>query len=368
MTSRLDQRLEQAGLLKPGHSSLSINPTSSHPSSSCSSSENILEEPGYARLAVLSAHNAGPTDILQKTGGSSPEQVFGEEDYANPVDALKTKKKNVSVPASGKLSPFSSSPPASPQFSNRVSRLSPETAGQVSPKISPKKLDPYQSVDDVRMMRQKQMKGKGFGEVQLREKDKRTRNPGGSKAEARMSQDLDHIQDDETSGYSRPFDALAAHRKRLPTAPEASISLHSLNTTAGQFGRGQRSSSAEKLQGNEPSARFLHQVSSSGENLDPEPEGNKRHRTKSVGSKKQVTENQKEDNKAGVSKEGSGEVSRYILKLEDKKEELSRSATGRTCSVGATMKTQTPVKITKLRSGKGRVAIIGARKRDTDNN
>jgi len=369
MASRLDQRLAQAGLLKPVSSAAPVNPPSSQPSSSCSSSDNILEEPGYAKLAVLPAHTPGPrlglADSSQKNNGSTPEPVF-EEDYANPADALKMTRRNKGGPA-GKLSPFPVSPPVSPQLPDKVSRLSPETVGQVSPKISPKKLDPYQSVDDVRMMREKQLKVKGSGDVQLREKDQWKRNTGGSKADVRVSRDLDHICDDDTSGYSRPFDALAAHRKRLPTAPEVSSSLHSLNTASVQFGQGQRSSSAEKLHGNEPSARFLHQVSSSGESQDPEPEG-KRQRTRSVGGKNQIVEkkNQKENNQTGVLTEDSSAVNRYILKIEDKKEESSRGATGRTCSVGS-LKAQTPVKITKLRNGKGRVAILG-RKKETDNN
>ncbi len=372
MASRLDQRLKQAGLLKPGRPVFTVD---SQPSSSCSSTENILEEPSYARLAVLNAYPTCPINPpVIKSESNIPEEVFGEEDYANPLDALRMNKKKDAPGSASKLSPYPQTPPGSPQPPESASRLSPEAALQVSPKTSPRRMDPYQSVDDIRMMREKQLKGKGkeLDGVKLRQKDKQTK---AGKAEARVSQDLDHLCDEETSGYSRPFDALAAHRKRLPTAPESSASSVSLNTT-NQFGRGQRSSSAEKLHMNEPSARFLHQVSSSD---DPVPAdatgqpaqasqnpvlGDKRVRAKSFGKEdrryKGITPTE------GVTENSAGGVNRYILKLEDKLGDLSRGDTGRTCSVGSALNSQTPVKITKLRNGRGRVAILGGKKKDAN--
>ena len=384
MTTRLDQRLEKAGLLKPIKPAKPAKPTfsidsSSHIYNTCSRSENVLgspREPGYARLVVLPTYPTCPIDEPVKSD-CSPEQEYVEEDYANPVDALRTNKKAVSAPPV-KLAPYSS-PPVSPQLPDSESRLSPDVSSQTSPKLSARP-DPYQSVEDIRMMREKQRKEKGKVEVKLREKEKCTKkNVGGgagggvgNTAEARVSRDLDYLCE-ETSGYSRPFDALAAHRIRVNTASEATTS--SVTLTTGPFGQGQRSNSAEKLHGNEPSARFLHQVAASDDPLpvssshivltqDSNPEG-KRQRARSFSKNQVADKGPRPDGQTGIMDNSTGAVKQYILKVEDKQGEkdLTRGATGRTCSVDSSLKPQTPAKITKLRNGRDRVAIFGGKKK-----
>lgn len=354
MTSKFDQRLEEAGLLKlPKHRHTSDD--SFLPPSSClsSSTEDLMadsKDPGYAKLVILSS--AGPVCPLPSEKESGEQ--WQEEDYANPVDALKS---NCQVDQAKFI--ISPSPPSSPPIPD-------------IPSSCP--LDAYQSVDEVRMMREKQLKEKEFDGVKLREKDKHSKK-GGSRAEASGSHDFSYFQYDDNPGYSKPFDALPEPRNRLPSAD----SKRSPPTTAGGGGGmlGLRVNSSEKVC-KEPSARFLHHVKSGplpgghfggSHSLFRTPNSSPNmstvgldHSPMSHGQGSIPDGSPKSGNQSSTTLNPSTHVNRYILKVGDKQAEskdlLSRGETGRTSSVDSALRSHTPAKITKLRNGKDRVAVI----------
>ena len=312
-----------------------LNPTSmknSPPSPSSSPFKNTSErtvksrDSGYSKLAILPSGPNNPLPIDKDV----PKEDGEIDDYASPVDAVKFN------PLINKFyldrAAYSPSPPSSP--------VTPD----VPPRKSSRSNSHYQSVDEIRRMR----------EMQLREKDKQRPN---------ISRHLGQFQYDENPGYSKPFDALPAGGTRLPPAD----SKKSPPALPGGDGRGL----IEKL-AKESCARILHQVeptltssgrfpSSSrpsqmlGTNSSPD--------IRTIGLELPPTNHEQNSIPESISKsEGTtvddplqeNEVNRFILKVEDRQaeRELTRAETGRTSSVDSTHKFYTP---TRLRNGLGHV-------------
>lgn len=375
MTRKFEQRLEEAGLLKlPERRQVSVNTTASPSSSPFGSTEDLANshDLGYAKLVVLPSGPVCPLPNEEKMSQCNNDDVEQEEEgYANPVDALKfnPRVKQMNKAKSG----HSPSPPSSPD---------------VPPKSPLNTMSHYQSVDEVRMMREKQLREKEMEEDKLREQDRRSKKNfgGGGGAEARVSRDLSYLQCDDNSGYSRPFDALSGHRTRLPTSDlKTSPPASGSGGGEGVIRHAHRSNSAEKL-AKEPSARFLHQVdlapssgglfpSTGSRTRSPDRAPNSSPDMRMVGlehpptsqEQRSVSANSyKSGNQTGISTnlENPGTlVSRYILKVGDRQTEkgLSRGETGRTSSVDSALKSHTPAKITKLRNGKGHVAVLSSK-------
>ena len=354
MSSRFDQRLKEAGLLdRSGEYGNSAAPFGS------TEDMTNVDDPGYALLTVL------PTGPIMGKGGSEGKKnldsVNTEEEsgYANPADALKSSPRLFNLQSSTPSPPMSPSPVIvepvvshSPSQSPSVLSQSPSTGRGSSP---------YESVNDIRKMREKQMKEKEATLVGV--------TPTGE------------------GDYSRPFDALNSYHQgsdassRKPLQPltwlrtnsngksgkEASArALHHVVSPSSSKGsldgvvdelplRGVRSASDLPLRG-------VRSASTSAANpkvaiKPPLPSRNGGSRspvdiTSPVGSK--------HGNLTSLDESGSsgGKVSRYILQVENK-DTPSRGETGRTRSIDSAL--YTPAKVTKLRNGREKVTLISGK-------
>ena len=346
---------------------------------------------GYSKLMLLSRHPAKRSD-------SNKVERVEDEDYANPVDALKSNRR-VSKLYQDKFV-HSPSPPSSPIAPDVPPRNS---LGPYQSVDAYQSVDTYQSVDEVRKMREMQLREmqlreKEMEEVKLKEKNKRYKRMLSTDGAAEASVNR-HFQYDDNPGYSRPFDALHGNStcllaSELKRSPPTTGGGEEKGDGGGKGGKGgkvvghtHRSNSSEKLS-KEPSARFLHHVetgfSSTGhfpnvgrlppiraQNSNPDmtttiraPNSSPDMRT--IGVDLQTLHDQnsvpnnssKSENQTCVNVEHPGtQVNRYILKVEDRiaeRENLSRGETGRTSSVDSAYKSYTP---TKLRNGRGHVTI-----------
>lgn len=360
LVSRFNQRSERL-LNLPKYRQTSAN--SSPSPSPFGSNEDFTancNDPSHSKLTVLSS---GPLRPFPTERLDSNEDK-GEEDYANPMDAIK------STPLGNKLFQdqfvHSPSPPGSP--------LPPEVPPRNSYGTnSHGTMSPYQTVHEVRKMREMQLRGKEMKEVKLRDKQPKKLLSKDGGAEACVNR---YFQYDDNPGYSKPFDALPGNSSRLPTSdlkksPPA-ISGRGDGGAGRGIGHGQRSNSSEKLC-KEPSARFLHHVESGSScgghfpsigQLPPIQSPNSNPDIRTIGLDHPLTLHTQSSFPNNSSKSGgqtcmsnsSTQVNRYILEVGDRQleGELSRAETGRTSSVDSAHKSYTP---TKLRNGRGRVAI-----------
>lgn len=347
MSSRFDKRLKEAGLLD-----LSGKPEESI--TQFSSTEDIvnMEDPGYALLTV---QPTGP--VMGKTNSSSSFEDDGG--YACPADALLAIN-----PHMINLYP-TPSPPTSPMVLEPAlqSRSPSAGRGSISPMVpalstrspSAGRGSPYESVNDIRRMREKQIKDQ-FGDVP---------------AVAGVSPTTGEAADDDQCGYSRPFDALKKYHLASDASSKKPLSpLPFLRTSSG---------------GKEASARALHHVvspSSSKGSLDGVSDLPPRSASTSVittpkiaikpplgnggsGGKRSpvdllspVVPKHGNQTLVDASSGGNGgsKVSRYILQVESSD---SRAEIGRTQSIDSAL--YTPAKVTKLRNGRDRVTLISGK-------
>ena len=318
MTTRFEQRLEQAGLMKQSVANISQSSTP------FSSTEDVAsDDTGYAKLRVVSA---GPRQNVNAKKFSEGGDSSG--DYANPADALKLNPHHVQFQLT--------TPPSSPRIVN-------------TPPLSNQTNDsPYQSVDEVRKMREKQIK----------EKDKKPpKTVISSTNDSNQPLTVNSFQDDDSSGYSMPFDALKKFHMASEGSSKAPQTWH-------------RTNSNDKIMINEPSARFLHQVGPSSfsgklpSEKDQKPDLPPRcastssklmlSSTRFGGVSPHTTDTSllsptgSESGNQVPLNEASTQVNRYILKVESKESEESEMR-GRTQSIDSAL--YTPAKVTKLRSG-----------------
>lgn len=234
MSSRFDRRLEEAGLLKTSQelaADISVSPTPS------SSLEDIVvmksEDPGYAKLSIFPPHSIQEDD--DECGG-----------YMNPADALKTSPRLQQINHLKFPSTSSPSPPVSP--------LVVEPPSTSPPAPIRREASPYQSVDEIRKMREKQMKEKEIDEKKERHKNSDAASGysrvGGMDNAHESTVPASSFQGDDDLGYSRPFDALRTfHASTADTGPKKPPNPLPWQRTH---------SNGKK--GKEPSARFLHQI------------------------------------------------------------------------------------------------------------
>ncbi len=261
MSSRFDKRLEEAGLLK-----VRSTPSPS-PASPYSSSEDLMnnaDDPGYAKLSILNPppksdakkpeHTekdpeddedayACPADAIKSLPPLPPQggEEEGEEAYAIPADAVKKLSPKMQQIHTQHRFPSSSSPPTSPLVTD-----------------PPKKrevMSGYESVDDIRKMREKQIRKKGGvveSDASRREKGHLERvssdeSSGGGSTKALPAVKMQF--EDEEQVYSQPFDALKGNRVRMASDSTAVRPTWQRTNSNGKKGA-------------EPSARFLHHIGS----------------------------------------------------------------------------------------------------------
>lgn len=321
------------------------------------------EDPGYAKLVILPSGPVHPKS-------NAPERIFlenveDEDDddddeggYANPADALKLMNPRVRQINQAQFG-NTPSPPLSPVHVTDPSR---DGFGKTSP---------YESVEEIRKMRERQMKAEEEKENQMKKSPTNVSSSSGitqrSSSDNKVLLQTTAYPYDDDPGYSRPFDALNSKKfvvgsempppKKLPH----SSSWH-------------RTSSGDKI-GKEPSARFLHQVGPSSEKVSPErlDSVDVIPRSSSVNSKltlenprigvtpssKVSSSNGHESGKMSCIDGSRTQVNRYILKTE-RNQAPPRSETGRTASIDSALRslTGTPAKVTKLRNGRDHVAVI----------
>lgn len=341
MSSRFDKRLKEAGLLN-----LSGKPKAS--AAQFDSTEDIVnvEDPGYALLTV---QPTGP--VMGKKHLDGPSSFEDDGGYASPADALLAIKPHM-VNLHKNPTP---SPPTSPMVLEPALSRSP-SAGRGSP---------YESVNDIRRMREKQLKEKGL--------DVEKRDQNGDVPAVAVSPTAGEADDDDQCGYSRPFDALnkyrlasdASSKKPLPPLPW-------LRTNSG---------------GKEASARALHHIvspTSSKGSLDgvvdapfprsasaasvitttpkvaikppPGNGGGSGGKRSPVDLPSPVVPKHGNQTSVDSSSGGGSKVNRYILQVENKE---SRAETGRTQSIDSAL--YTPAKVTKLRNGRDRVTLVSGK-------
>ena len=387
MSTRFDKRLKEAGLLKKSP------PNSISPSSSMEDDLVNSDDPGYARLLVTPT---GPV-VERRDVKNLDTAGTGEDDdggYANPADALKMSPHMRNLPAapSSPLVPEKECPqeddggytnPADAlRVSPRVLSLQ-KTPNTPSPPTSPLVSDPssenylavydspYESVTVIRKMREQQIKEKANDEKRV--------TPAAATEEVGP-------QDDEQSGYSRPFDALKKAKKiRSPSDASSRKPPSSLPW--------QRTNSNSRIGNTEFSARAHHQIGSPSPSsskgslehiLDEFPK--RRSASTSTANKpapKPLPRGNKADppplpppvsskpgNLTSVSTSGirtGSPVNRYILKVEngvseEKENHLTRAESGRTRSVNSALNgpppppLRTPAKVTKLRDGRAKIS------------
>lgn len=422
MSNRFDKRLEEAGLLKHSDNSSpppppppphrrtpittptgvdlsSCSPASTTPSSSTEDLMNNSQDPGYARLAILPT---GPPSILKKNETAFRETENGEEEfggvvmeeedeeggYANPADALKMIPRVQQISKQQQFTNSPSPPPSPvtpPEHPPKALPKAPPTAAtntttSVSAVAAGNQMSGYESVDEIRKMREKQ----------LRDREKREHNSS-SWSHASGSGDstgsggggVSPLGYDENPGYSQPFNALKSHRSHLGLEkPPASLSW-------------QRTGSNGKKK-NEPSAKFLHLVGASspvgpGKGLPPDdakPEDYVSPVRSASTSARMTTRVTAPPGGLGLGGGGGGgrrslneppspmgsksgnqtvverlplKVNRFILEVDETQNgdggEEERPVPppvglmGRSHSVGSSFSSQKPAKITKLRTG-----------------
>lgn len=341
MSSRFDKRLKEAGLLK-SISSESTN-TISESTTPFGSTEDIMhnvDDPGYARLSILPTGPVVAKKVKVKPRQQVAEEVTLDDDYANPADALKI---NPCVQHINQQFSSSPSPPSSP-----LSLL-----GRSSP---------YESVDEIRKMREKQIKEREKEE--RRDKQQQGDASSSHAGEATGSNDkapvINSYQYDDNPGYSTPFDALRGHKVRDAASKKTPTSLPWQRTSSN---------------GKEPSAKFLHLVdasSPSGEDLQENPSNDvapMRSASTSLrgtklklagGGKRSQTDipspiGPKPGNQTSLGG-SSKQPKKYILEVANGKSEEGhslRGEIGRTHSIDSTLRT--PAVVTKLRTGHGTV-------------
>ena len=265
MSSRFDRRLEEAGLLKNtdgGSSPPSRSPT---PFSSTEDLMNNQEDPGYAKLSILTPPAtksdlkvvdeqedeeegyACPADAIKKMRALPPpplppsqEEEEEEEDaYATPADAVKRK-------VSPKLQQIHHQHHRFPNSCSPPPPLSPMVAGS-PPNSKRHVMSGYESVDDIRKMREKQRKVK-----EEKAPLERVASNGSAGSAKGVPTVTTNYEDEKEEIYSQPFDALKGGRVRM-----ASDATGMKPTTTPW----QRTNSNGK-KGMEPSARFLHHINS----------------------------------------------------------------------------------------------------------
>jgi hypothetical protein len=340
MSSRFDKRLEEAGLLDH----------SKEPNTSLGSTEDMVnvEDPGYALLTIQSSGPAIPkrrdrkhldnVSIMDDDGG-----------YASPADALKSNPRIFNLQKNP-----TPSPPTSPMVTEQTQSRSP-SAGRASP---------YESVNDIRRMREKQIKERGGDEKRDHPGEVPNTSPTGMET-----------ADSDQGGYSRPFDALNKFRMGSDANPSRKP-VQQVQPLPWL-----RTSSNSKTGGKEASARALHHVvspTSSKGSLDGVGDMPPRSASTSLlssnkvsimlpagnGGKRSLVDppspvGSKHDNQTLVDTGSGSKVNRYILQVENKEPQLSRGETGRTRSIDSAL--YTPAKVTKLRNGRDRVTLISGK-------
>lgn len=360
MSSRFDERLKEAGLLN------SSEPVST---ATYSSTEDLMttnsEDPGYACLTV---QPTGPVMGRSATNKLDKASVELEDDgYANPADALKSNPRIINL----QKAPTTPSPPASPVVLEPPSSRSPPSRSPPAGRDSP-----YESVNNIRKMREKQMKEK--------ELDEKRDRLGGIPVVG-VSPTGEAGNDDEC-GYSRPFDALKGSKFRFASDASSKKPPAPLPWL--------RTSSNGKI-GKESSARALHHIVSpssskgslgSQESVSNDVPRSRRSASTSVAPKVLIKPlgigrgnrsqgdlhsqgdlrspaGSKPGNLTSVDSSSNGvKVNRYILQVENKQSDegkLSRGETGRTRSIDSAL--HTPAKVTKLRNGRDRVTLISGK-------
>ncbi len=328
MSSRFDRRLEEAGLLK-------LSPESKNtPLSSTEDLHYNPVDPGYAKLTILTY---SPNVVRRKK--EKLRDVVVDDDYASPADALSFNNNNNRGQQFSNIRYTNTpSPPSSPK------RIIPPSVS----KGALGRISPYQSVDEIRKMREKQIK-----ESEGRRKTHSVSVIRGK--ETNRDSKISCFQYDDNPGYSEPFNA--ASKKKHNRASSDTSSKNQTNPASWQ-----RTSSNERM-GKEPSAKFLHKVDSAtslGEKLSPDGggDGDISPRSSSTGmspfGSKSGSQNSLDTS--------STHVDRFILEVENKSPEMnqpSRADTGRTRSVDSTL--YTPAKITKLRNGRDHVSLLAAK-------
>lgn len=390
MSTRFDKRLKEAGLFgkSPSHSH-SVSPSSSMEDDLVNS-----DDPGYALLMVTptgpvmdrgggvenlyttetegdDGGYAIPADALkisphthnlQKSLPTSPvvpEREFAKEDeggYTSPVDALRVSPRILSL----QRTPSSPSPPTSPLVSDPSSQAVYDS--------------PYESVAVIRKMREQQIKEKAGDEKRV------------TPAAASATTEEVESQDDDKSGYSRPFDALKKTKKiRCPSdasnrKPPTSLPPWQRSSSNGrtefsarahhQIGSPSPSSSKSSLE--HILDEFPKRSTSSSTNKPapkPMPRGNRTDPPTPPPPVNSKPRNQTPSVSTTVTSRSGSSVNRYVLKVgngvsgEEKENQLSRGESGRTRSVNSALNgpppppRHTPAKVTKLRDGRAKISV-----------